>query len=252
MRLLTLNPTSLKPAKGLSHAAHLGLLVVLPLAVFILVRAQFVEPALALIILSKWRMLAVQPRFWLANIRANAIDIVVGISILVFMVNASSVLEQFIWTILYTIWLVYIKPASGVLATSFQAGIGQLCGLTALFLGWSGGSLYVLVFATGLICYLAGRHFFDGFDEPYARLLAYTWAYFGAALMWVLGHWLLFYYVVAQPTLVLSVLGYGMAALYYLSHRDRLSVIAQRQILAIMIVVIGIILVFSDWNNKII
>jgi hypothetical protein len=214
----------IKPTNGFSRLAHVSINILLALIVFVLVRMDFVQLALALILLSKWRMFAVRLRFWPANLRANSIDIIVSLSLLLFMVNsAGDQWLQILWAAVYAIWLVAVKPASNTLAISGQAMAGLLFGLTALFLGWGGGALYWLVFASAMICYLAARHFFDCFDEPYARLLSYMWAYFGGALVWVLGHWLLFYGFMAQPTLLLIALGYALATIYYLDHYDRLT-----------------------------
>jgi len=121
-----------------------------------------------------------------------------------------------------------------------------------LYLAWSAGSLYALVFSSGVLCYLSARHFFDSFDEPYARLLSYLWGYFGAALVWLLGHWLLFYGIVSQPTVILVALGVGLATLYYLDHFDRLSSALRRQILFIMGALLVIVLALSNWGNKIV
>jgi len=244
----------IKPAGGLSHGFHMVLLVLLPLVLFALVRLgdTFRQVAFAVILLSKWRMFAVRPRFWPANIRANAVDLIVGLSIVLFMTQTSSQLLQLVWTILYGVWLIVIKPASGSAMTSLQAMIGQLCGLMAIYLTWSAAPLYGLVFMTGLVCYLAARHFFDSFDEPYAKLLAYLWGYFGTALAWLLGHWLLFYTVVSQPTLILTVLGYGLAALYFFSHEEKLNVMLKRQFVFIMIAILLVILTFSDWGDKVV
>lgn len=213
----------IKPASGFSRIAHVGLNVLLALLVFVLVRIDFVQLALAIILLSKWRMFAVRPRFWPANLRANSIDIIVSVSILLFMVHAANTWFELGWMVAYLFWLLVLKPASSALMVSLQAMTGLLFGLTALFLEWGGSALYVLVFCSALITYLVARHFLDAFDEPYARLLSYLWAYFAAGLTWVLGHWLLFYDFLAQPTLLLTALGYGLAALYYLDHHDRLS-----------------------------
>lgn len=242
----------IKPASGFSRVVHVSFNVFLPLMVFILVRIDFVQLALIIILLSKWRMLAVRPRFWPANVRANAVDIMVSVSLLLFMANSGSQVWQLIWAVLYGVWLIVIKPASSVVMVSVQAMLGLLCGLMALSVSWEQVPLYWLVFLTGLICYIAAHHFFDSFDEPYTRLLSYLWGYFGAALAWVLGHWLLFYGIVSQLSLLLIALGYGLAALYYLDHRDRLSVNVRRQIVFIMFAIVCIVLAFSDWGNKIV
>lgn len=243
----------IKPASGFSYLLHLALLVVLPFALFVLVRIHFVQLAFILILLSKWRMFAVRPRFWAANMRANSVDIIVGLSALTLMLQSGSALWQGVWAVAYAAWLIVIKPQTSLFMTAVQAAIGFLAGLSALYAAWSDGPLYGLVFATGIICYLVARHFFDSFEEPYARLLAYAWGYFGAALMWALGHWLLFYGVIAQPTVLLVALGYGLAALYYLDHFDKLSVAVRRQFLFVMFAIVAIMLIaLSKGSNKIV
>ena len=241
----------IKPANGTSHLLHLGLVLILPIGVFILVRLHFDSLAFALVILSKWRMFAVRPRFWPANIRANSIDLMVGLSIVVFMTQTDSLISQFVWVITYAIWLLAIKPGKSIPMVTIQAFLGQLASLSALYL-WSDGPAWILTFLTGLFCFLAARHFLDTFDEPYARMLAYIWGYFGAALAWLLTHWLLYYQGVAQITLLLSTLGYGTAVIYYLDHNDRLSKGVRRQFIFIMLAIVVVVLAFSDWGDKVV
>jgi len=242
-----------KPTSGFAHIVHLLLLAILPVVIFVLVRNNFIQLAFSVVVLSKWRMFAVRPRFWAANVRANAVDLIVGLSIVLFIVHSGeAVLLQLMWTVLYGVWLIIIKPASSVLMISAQAFIAQLFGLMALYLAWSAGPLYGLTLLTGLICFLAARHFFDGFNEPYARLLSYVWGYFGASLAWLLAHWLLFYGIVAQPTLLLTTLGYGLAVLYYLDHSERLSKGLRRQFVFIMVAIVLVVLTFSDWGDKVV
>lgn len=244
--------TKLTPTRGFSSFLHYLLLVLLPLLVFMLVRLDFGALALIMIILAKWRMFAVRPRFWPANIRANAVDIMVGMSVVLFMEHADGALPQFLWAIAYGVWLIVIKPRSTTLWITVQAGISQFAALSALYLAWADGPLLGLSVLTGLICYLAARHFLDSFDEAYARLLSYTWGYTGAALAWLLGHWLLYYQFVAQPTLLLSAIGYGLAALYYFDHFQRLNTTLRRQFVFIMVAVVLVVLTFSDWGDKVV
>lgn len=245
----------LKPTRGMSALVHNSLLTALPLIIFALVRLnenEFTQLALILIVLSKWRMFAVRPRFWPANIRANSVDLMVGLSVVLFMTHSFSVIMQFGWAVAYGIWLIYIKPATSSLMISIQAGIGQLSALSALYLTWADGPIYGLTLLTGAICYLAARHFYEAFDESYSRLLSYLWGYFGAALAWLLGHWLLYYGVFSQPTILLTAIGYGIGAIYYWDHKEKLTKGIQRQFLIVMLAIVLIILVFSDWGSKVV
>lgn len=247
MRALT---NKLKPASGFSHYFHLGLTSLLPVLVYILVRIDFASLALAIILLSKWRMLAVRPRYWAANLRYNAVDIMVGVSLLAFMVNTDSNMWQVIWAAVYGVWLIFIKRGSNVFLVSLQAFLGQTLALMALFITWRDAPLAGLVLAVWAITYLSARHFFGSFDERYSALFAHLWGYFCAALMWVLGHWLLFYGALSQPALLITVLGFGLAAMYYLDERDKLTDLLRRQFVFIMIAIVVVVLVFSDWGDK--
>jgi hypothetical protein len=242
----------LRPTSGIAPFLHQVLLLVLPAVAFVLVKANFPQLALSFVVLSKWRMFAVKPRFWPANIRANAIDLMVGLSLVLFMIHGSSVWWQLLWTVLYAAWLMLLKPGTAIPQVTAQAFIGQFAALSALYLVWADGPVYGLTLLSGIFCYMAARHFLDAFDEPYAKMLAYVWAYFGAALTWLLSHWLLFYRGVAQPTLLLATLGYGVAALYYLDHNDKLNVALKRQFIFIMLAVTVVILAFSDWGDKVV
>lgn len=242
--------SKIKPTSGFSHFVHIFLMALLPAFIFVFVRLHFIELAVALILLSKWRMLAVKPRHWPANIRANSVDIIVGLSLLVFMLSTGSALFQLVWAVAYGVWLIVLKPRSSTLGVSAQALVAQFVGLSAIFLNWGGAPTYVLMILTWLICYSAARHFFTSFDEPLTRYLSDSWAYFGAALSWVLGHWLLFYGLIAQPTLLLTVISFSLAGVYYLDQTDRLSVLLRRQLIFVMIAIVIILLTFSNWGDK--
>lgn len=217
--------SAILPSSGFSPLLRVALNVFLALAVFILVRIEFAHAAFLLVILSKWRMFAVRPRFWLPNFRVNAVDLIVSLSTVLFMLQTNNPGWQFAWAGFYAAWLLVIKPGSGVFWQSLQSALGLGLGSIILFYGLGDLALYWLVLLAGAICYFAARHFFDSFEEPYAKLLSYMYGFFGAAITWVMGHWLLFYLdgVLAQPALLLIAIGYGLAALYYLDHFDRLS-----------------------------
>jgi hypothetical protein len=241
---------SLKPKRGVAHVLHIGLNVILPVLIYVFIRIDIVPLALALVVMSKWRMFAVKPRHWPANIRANGIDLLVGVAVVIFMANSGTQMWQVIWAAVYAIWLLFVKPRSDVLSVSAQALIGQFAGLTALLLAFGEVSTLWLVLGVWVIAYITARHFLTSFDEPLSRLFSHLWAFYSASLAWVLSHWLLFYGSIAQLTLLLTIVGFGLATLYYLDETDKLSAFYRRQVLFIMITVITIVILLADWQDK--
>ena len=242
--------SKIKPTKGYAHVIHIVLSAIMPALVYVLISIDFVQLAVLTIFITKWRMFAVRPRFWPAIIRANAVDIIVGLATIVFMTHTDSTSYQLFWAVLYMLWQTVLKPGRSVLSIAAQALFGQTYGLMAIFIGWPAAPLGLLIFWVWGVCYLAARHFISSFEEPYTSMYAHTWGYFAAALAWLCVHWLLFYSVIAQPTLLITVLGFGLGGLYYLRETDRLSVLLRRQIVFIMIAVIVVVFVFSDWGDK--
>jgi hypothetical protein len=240
----------LKPAKGFSHFFYIALNLLLPILAYILVRIDFVAVAIFLIFLSKWRMFAVRPRYWITNLISNGIDIIVAVSLVVFMASTTVVWWQLFWTVMYGGWLIWLKPRYDVLSVSAQAMIGQLLGLSLLYLKFGDSSIAGLVAGTWLVTYLAARHYLTSFEEVHSALLAQIWAYFSASLAFVLAHWLLFYGTIAQIIVILTTIGYGLAGLYYLDATERLPKNLQRQMLAIMVAILAIIIIFSNWTGS--
>lgn len=239
-----------KPKRGFSHIVHILLTLFLPLLLYVLVRIDFAQVAIALVLLSKWRMFSVKARHWPANIRANAVDIIVGLSVVLFMDKTNSQSIQFLWVGLYTFWLTYIKPKSSSLWVGAQAMVGQALGLMALYTVYGTSTIAVLTLASTFICYFAARHFFSSFDETMGRTSAYVWAYFASSITWLLAHWLIFYNIIPMPVLIISVVGYTMAALYYLKHTDRLTAPLRRQFIIILVAILVFLIVFSEWSDK--
>lgn len=238
----------IKPARGFSHAIHVLLVAALPVLAYILVRIDFVSVAIALVILAKWRMFAVRPRYWLINIVANGIDIIAGVAFVIFMSTTAVKWWQLFWMSAYIVWMVWLKPRSDVLSVAAQAMLGQLLGLSVLFLKFGDASTIYLMAGTWAITYLAARHYLTSFDEAHAPLLAHVWGYFAAGLAFVLGHWLLFYGLVPQIIIILTTVGYGLAALYYMDATEKLTDNFERQAVILMVAILTIVIVLSDWS----
>ncbi len=244
--------SKVRPASGFAHFTHIALRVLLPALAFILVRIDFGQLALALVLLSKWRMFAVRPRHWPAIVRANAVDMVAGASFVLAMDYADAQFWQLLWAVAYVGWLAYLKPRSTSFYVGLQAIISQTLGLSVAALLLANAHTGWIVLATWLICYVSARHFMSAFDEPLARPIAEAWAFFAAAFMLVMSRWMLFYGVIAQSSIALSICAYGFAAMYYLHDIGKLTPAIKRQFVFVVTVVMLFIIILADWGDKII
>jgi hypothetical protein len=241
----------INPTSRVASVLHVAYLVMLPLIVLVLVRAKFVEAAFAIVVLSKWRMFAVRPRYWLANLRANMVDITVGLSVVVFMSHTTSIKYMLIWAAVYGIWLVFIKPSSSGSMVGVQAFVAQGLGLSALFNNYSTASQVFLVVFTWAVCFGAARHFLVSSEDVSNRPLSHLWAVFAAEMALILGHWSVVYGgFLPQVVLVLSAVGYGLGVGYYIHRTKGLSSGTRQQLIFGTIVVLVMVIVLTDWQSK--
>ncbi len=238
-----------KQRLSFSNLAHTALNVILPVVVLALIRLGLVEIAVGLVILSKWRIFSVKPRHWLANIRSNAIDIIVNFSTLAFIIDATTFSAQLAWTAWYILWLIVIKPRSDTVAVAIQALAGLFLGISALF-QYSGLSAVTVLLGVWLIAISTARHFLSSYEEPYNKPYSYLWGLFVVQMTWVLYNWTLVYFVVPQLSLVVGVIGYTLASLYDQSKREVLSTKVVRQHLILATVIVAVIVALADWSGS--
>jgi hypothetical protein len=84
---------------------HQLLILLLPLGLLALRKAEFIPLGLGLVLLAKWRTFAVKPRYWWANLRANSVDMMTGFAVVVFMHQTNSFGWWVLWAVAYTAWL---------------------------------------------------------------------------------------------------------------------------------------------------
>ncbi len=237
-----------------SELIYTALNLLLPVAVLFLVRLDPPYLAFALVILSKWRILALRPRFWWANIKANLADIMVGISAvsLIYLAQGAFTL-QIALVVLYELWLIILKPRSTQHGILLQAGVAQVVSLIALF-NYSVllPEAFVIV-ACWLIGYVAARHVVSNYEETYIELIASVWGLFMAELAWVMYRWTNVYNLgipikIPQIALIMLVVGFCAARMYDFSKNDRLSKSMLRGTVVFGGVLIAVILLFSSWD----
>lgn len=237
-------------SNGIAAIIHIFLTAILPIVLLVLVRLDFGWVAMLAVLLSKWRMFAVKSRHWPAILRANAVDIIVGVSTVIFLIVSTEYSLQVLFAALYTTWLLVIKPKSSAVGIGVQAYLSFIVGLSALYYYLSDSATALLVVVTWCLAYFTARHFLSAFDESMSRATSYAWAFFAACIAWLSGHWLIFYGPIAQPVLLLGSLGFGLGSIYYLEHTDKLTIVLRRQFIAGMAIAVLVLIVFSDWSDK--
>ncbi|MBQ9019794.1 hypothetical protein IJ096_00480 [Candidatus Saccharibacteria bacterium] len=150
-----------------------------------------------LVLISKWRVFAVRPRYWLLNIKSSLVDLIVGASfVLIAYCSGTNLLPiHIILAVLYTLWLIILKPLSSDIATKLQA-------LTAIFLGTTAATLMsasadsiFLVISCFVIGYGAARHVLIQSSESGEdfTIVSIICGLLSAELAWLCHSWLIVY-----------------------------------------------------------
>lgn len=186
---------AVKRRSAISDLIYNILNIGLAIALLVVVQtAGSLWPALLLVLLSKWRVLAVRPRYWLANIQANLVDFIVSFSTVIFLFGAqeSSVL-QIIITILYIAWLLVLKPRSKRHMVVIQAGVATFAGVAALSMISFTWPVSIVVVGMWLIGYASARHALSAYNESHILLLSLIWGFVVAEIGWIAYHWTVAY-----------------------------------------------------------
>lgn len=176
--------------------------------------------AYLLVVLSKWRVFAVRPRFWFANLQTNVVDLLVGLSFvtLIWLATGTTTI-QVLLAVLFAGWLLIIKPRAKRKWVLLQAGISQFMALVALFsIAYTWPSFLVVLIAW-LIGYSAARHALGAYHEDEQTLLSLAWGLIVAELAWLTYHWTIAYTVVGQLkvpqiAIIITLLGFIGIKLY--------------------------------------
>ena len=253
MKLLKVN----KKTGVASATLYYTLVVLVPIAILALTYyTESLIPPLALLLLSKWRVVAVRPRYWFVNLVANAVDIIVGVSHVLFVYLAiPNLVLQICLTLGYIVWLTIVKPRSSRLFVTAQ-------GLTAIFVGVSALSFvaaeitqpaYVLLMF--VIGYTATRHILTTYDEKMSKQISGFWGLVMAEMGWIFYWWLFAYPLIsgarlelAQGAIIATLLSFVSLKAYdsYYTHgKMRSSDVAAPLFFALVVIVI-ILLFFNQ------
>lgn len=205
-----------------SEIAYILLNVLLAFAILGVVRAvKSPLPAFALVLLSKWRVLAVRPRYWVAHILSNMVDIIVSISMVVLLYAAGTALvAQLVITLLYIGWLLFLKPRSRRSYVIAQAGVGLFVGIAALMIVSADWPASLVVLGAWIIGTSTARHVLLAYEEQaYLSLFSLLWGFIVAELTWLGYHWTIAYDLVGAGDIKLPQLAIILTLLGFLTER---------------------------------
>ncbi len=246
-----------KHKSTIGDLAYIALNVGLAIALLVVVLAiESPLPAFAVVLLSKWRILAVRPRFWFKNIQSNLVDIVVGLSVVVFLHAASGAMPlQVIIASLFAVWLLFIKPRSKRGYVAFQAGAALFLGTNALFMVSPEWPATAVVLAMWVIGYSTARHVLTHYRESDRTFFSMVWGLIIAEIGWLGYHWSFAYDVpglsgidLSQTALIVFVLGF-LANRVYDSYHHNEGVIRMNDIMLPVIFSVSVILVIMLFFN---
>ncbi len=226
---------------GLSSFLHglINTLFVIAILAIVMITGSW-QVAVFLVLISKWRILAVQPRYWFANIKSNLVDIIIGVSFTLLIYHAGQVGSSAIsgglmstvnWTVvaaqlglgaLYSVYLLVIKSKSSEFWVATQAAAAVFLGSMAAVMSLGTLPSVWLVAAMFVIGYGAARHIMllgdgepaGGLDIIFGLLLAET--------TWLCYHWLIAY-TIPGTGLKLPQLTIIATLISFLAHKLRLA-----------------------------
>ncbi|MDB5176924.1 MAG: rane protein of unknown function [Candidatus Saccharibacteria bacterium] len=218
--------------------------------------------ALLLVLLSKWRVLAVRPRYWFAHVEANMVDFIVSIGTVTLIylagqIGASgAVFVQIMLTGLYAGWLLFLKPRGSRHMVASQAATAVFVGsiaLASLSYEWP-SSLVVLVM--WLIGYSTARHVLVAYSDDSIRLLSFIWGFVVAELGWLAYHWTIAYTLpfgagLKLPQMTLLLLGISFVAERVYASYAKNNRVEWSEIALPLILTIGvfIVILFTPFNQ---
>ena len=161
-----------KTRNAASSAVHVLLNLVFAIfSVMITVLTNSPILGLILVIMSKWRVFAVRPRYLWTNIKANLLDFIVGASIILLTYFSGTTIlpVDFILAAFYCAWLIFIKPLTSETANLIQSLVAVFLGTSTAVIMSSSLDPIVMVVLAFIIGYSASRHVLaQSNDEDYA------------------------------------------------------------------------------------
>ena len=220
----------IKRRSFLNEVIYISLNVILTIALVVIIRTTgSLLFAFALVLLSQWRVFAIRPRFWFAHVQANMISMIVSFSFVVFLYVANgastgepqTLLLQIFLSIMYVIWLLFLKSQSKRVYVVAQAGVALFTGITAIFsmsYGWLASPVVLLVWLVGFATAKQVLSVYD--EESHSIFLSIIWGLVLSEIGWLAYHWTIAYRLPLLNGFLLPQVSIVMLSLGFLSYKS--------------------------------
>ena len=148
-----------------------------------------------LVLASKWRVFAVRWRYLGVNIKANLVDIIVGISIVLlsYYSGTTILLVHPILAAVYLAWLFWLKPLSSEWATLTQSLVAIFLGVSATVIASATFNPIIITAVAFLIGFAAARHVLIQSNDKDFSLVAIICGLVFAEIAWLCQSWTIVY-----------------------------------------------------------
>lgn len=179
-----------------SNMVHVFLNILLGVGA-VLVTVLSASPVLGilLVLMSKWRVVAVRGRYLWLNIKSNLVDYIVGISVvlLTYFAGPSFLLVDLLLAVFYCAWLLFIKPRSSEKFALVQSLIAVFLGMSAAAIMAANLDSIVLVLIAFLVGYAASRHVLVQSSDKDFTLTTLVCGLVFAEIAWLCQAWSIIY-----------------------------------------------------------
>lgn len=243
-----------------SSLAHIFLNILLAavvwLSVYILKSPWF---GILLVFISKWRTFAVRPRFWLANVKSNLVDLIFSLSIVILMyaTGVEFITSQILLASIYAVWLTVIKPRSDEFSMKVQSLAMVFFGYSALFSVTFGWPEIVVVILAFLIGYSAIRHILSIRTNLNLEILSLFWGLIIAEIAWILNYWIIgyqikiaesFHFVIPQAAIIFTALHFAAFEIFTPDKEEKPKTLANilPEVIFSALVILTLLIFFSS------
>jgi small-conductance mechanosensitive channel len=240
----------IKPVKGFSATAHSLLSIGYVLLLAALVKINLPALAVLTVVLSKWRIFAIKPRYWATHLKINMVDILFGVSVVgLLQIYAKDNYRQMLPILVsYIIWLLVIKPLSSRLGMSIQAVLAFILSVVVIHRIDALLSSSILALLSGISAYFCYSHYCS--TSTFADAKSQTWAYtvIVIGLIYIFSKWLLFIWLMPAGLLMSLAIGYPLVTLGWTDAKPELTDRRTKQAMMVCVAISVLVFAFLDWQ----